>query len=51
MIKTFLITVLALTILLAPPAYSQTNPVSPVQNPLLPKAIEQVDALAGCGVG
>ena len=46
MIKTFLITVLAITILLAAPAYSQTHPVSPVQNPLLPKAIEQVEALA-----
>jgi CubicO group peptidase (beta-lactamase class C family) len=46
MFKTILITVLALAILLAPPAYSQTQPLRAAQTPQLPKAIEQVDALA-----
>ncbi len=31
--------------MLAPPAYSQTQPLRAAQTPQLPKAIEQVDAL------
>ncbi len=45
MFRTILITVLALTIFLAPPAYSQTQPLKAAQTLPLPKAIEQVDAL------
>jgi CubicO group peptidase (beta-lactamase class C family) len=44
--NTILITFLALVILLAPSAYSQTQPLRTAQTSHLPKAIEQVDALA-----
>jgi CubicO group peptidase (beta-lactamase class C family) len=46
MLNRITIPIVVLAILLAPPAYSQTHPLSTVQNLLLPKAIEQVDALA-----
>lgn len=46
MFKTILITVFALAILPAPPAYSQTPLLRAAQTPHLSKAIEQVDALA-----
>jgi len=45
-LKTILITLLALTILLAPPVCSQTQPPRTAQTSNSPKAIEQVDALA-----
>jgi CubicO group peptidase (beta-lactamase class C family) len=45
MFKPFLVIVLALAILLLPPAYSQTQPLKATQTQNLPKAIEQVDAL------